>query len=102
MGNSASLSEPTPSTPKAQKAQQPHPKAKQGPECHKGPPLELAEATWATYEQSETSPSPGPSDLEGPLNECPHRATKAFSSQRKESAQGHSQTAEGETLQEDR
>lgn len=33
------------------------------------------------------------------MNKCPHRATKALSSQRKESAHGHSQTAEGGTLQ---
>lgn len=46
-----------------------------------GPPLELAKAMWATEEQPETSPSPGPSDLGGPLDKCPHfpnRDAKAF------------------------
>lgn len=34
---------------------------------HQGPPSELAKATGATWEQPETSPGPGPSDLKGPV-----------------------------------
>lgn len=83
-GNTASPSEPTLSIPRAQKAQKLHPKARQGPGCHMGPPSELAETIWATEEQPEASPSPGPSDLGGPLDKCPHfpnRDAKPFSSQ---------------------
>lgn len=46
------------STPRAQKAQKLHPKARQEPGCHMGPPLEQAEAMWATEEQPETKSWP--------------------------------------------
>lgn len=86
-GDTASPSEPTLSIPRAQKAWQPHTRARRGPGCHTVPQPELLEAMWATQKQPETSPSPGPSAPEGPLDLCPrfpNRDAKAFSSQRRE------------------